>query len=75
MASSFSSCVTCNVAITTSYGCRKDSRATGFNFYAPLLLLRHSTWKQQLREAQEGEELVYLPFLINWDGELRVAIP
>jgi hypothetical protein len=31
--------------------------------------------KQQVREAQEGEELAYLPFLINWDGELQVAIP
>jgi hypothetical protein len=31
--------------------------------------------KQQVREAQEGAELAYLPFLINWDGELQVAIP
>ncbi len=44
-------------------------------FYVPLPLFRHSTWKKQLTEAQEGEELAYLPFLINWDGELPVDVP
>ena len=44
-------------------------------FSAPLLVLRRSTRKQQMREAQEGEELAYLPFLTNWDAKLPVAVP
>lgn len=44
-------------------------------FYAPLPLLGQPSWKEQLREAQEGKELAYLPFLMNWDGELPVAVP
>jgi hypothetical protein len=44
-------------------------------FYAPLPLFRQPTWKQQLREVQEGEELAYLPFLMNWDAELPMAVP
>jgi len=28
-----------------------------------------------MREAQEGEELAYLPFLTNWDAKLLMAVP
>jgi len=75
MASSVSCCVTCNVAITTSPVAVKILGQLVSLLHAPLLLLRHSTCKQQQSEAEEGEELVYLPFLINWDGESQVAIP
>ena len=39
-----------------------------------LPLLAHFIWKQTARDALEGEELFYLPFLIIRDAELSVPI-
>jgi hypothetical protein len=39
-----------------------------------LPLLAHFIWKQTARDALEGEELSYLPFLIIRDAELSVPI-
>jgi hypothetical protein len=68
MASSFSSCVTCNVAITTSYGRNKGSRATGFNFLcSPTSAAAfHLETTTERSTGRRGTCLLAFPHQLGW---------